>query len=125
MHPTTNPGPSRAALSTSTARPGTCASLVPCLYKGKSAGGRKRLCLALQPWVIGGVLRQDIVENCDEARVALEGVGRRWNGGSHANREGGIWGRGVEVREQVAVGSLRVREDFLRRVRRVNASIWN
>lgn len=56
---------------------------------------------------------EDIVENGEEARIALERV-RSWrHGRGAANCEGRTWGRGVEVGEEVAVGDLRMGEDFL------------
>lgn len=114
MQPPTHSRSSRTTLSTRTASPGARAPLVPCLYKIKPAGRRERLRLALQPRVVGRMLREHVVEDGEEARVSLEGF-RRWReGGRGANCEGRVWGCSVEVGKEVAVGLLGVWEDFLR-----------
>jgi hypothetical protein len=80
------------------------------------------LCLALQLRVVGGVFREDVVEDGEEARVALERARRGRDGGGGADCEGRIGRGGVEVGEDVAGGGLGVDEDFLGEVRRLAGS---
>jgi hypothetical protein len=123
MHPTTHPGPARTALATRTASAAARSPLVSRLYKVEPAWRGKRLCLALQFRVVGGMFREDVVEDGEEARVTLERAGRGRDGGGGADCEGRVGRGGVEVGEEVAGGGLGVDEDFLGEVRRF-AGIW-
>lgn len=59
---------------------------------------------------------EDIVENGYEARIALEGARRRWYNCGGANGQGGVWGRRVQIGQQIAIRLLGVSEDFLRKI---------
>jgi hypothetical protein len=59
------------------------------------------------------VLREHVVQDREEARVALEGLGRRRHGGGAADCERRVRRGGVEVGEEVGVRSFGVGEDFL------------
>ncbi len=81
MHPPSDSGSSRAALGTGPAGPGACTPPTPRLYKAKPARRSKCLCLTLQLRIVGRMFCEDFVENGEEARVALERVGCRRDGG--------------------------------------------
>lgn len=122
MHPTTHSRPARTALATRPTSASARPPLVPRLYKVEPAWRGKRLCLALQFGVVGSVFREDVVEEGEEARVALERARCGRDSGGGANCEGRVGRGGVEVGEEVVGGGLGVDEDFLGEVRRLAGS---
>lgn len=87
MDPAAHTRSSGTALGTRTPRTSPGVPCVPCLYKCKPSRGGKCLGLALQPRVVGGVFREHIVEDGEEARVALERIWCWRIGRCGANRE--------------------------------------
>ena len=116
MYPPANPRPSRAPLRARTARtasPGAAAAAqarraaapFPPLLREEGAAGPQRgtagrrqgLRLRAQVLVLGGVLREHVVEDGEEARVLGEGARRRRVGARATDREVCGGRVGVEV----------------------------
>lgn len=111
MYPAADPRATRATLVARAAGPGVAEG--PPRAEDGAARRRQRLGMALQTCVVFGVLREDVVENAQEARVLLEAGGRRREAGGCADGEVGVRRGGVQIGQEVPRRRVGAAEDSL------------
>jgi hypothetical protein len=87
--------------------------VVPRRDEVEPSGRGQCLGLALQTRIVDGVLGQHLVEDGQEARVALERFGRWRDRRRGPYCQALLGGVGVEVREEIGLWVLRMRKHFL------------
>lgn len=113
MNPSADSRPTGTPRRTGTTRTSASPPVIPRCDEVEPRRRGQGLGLALQTWIVDGVLGQHLVEDGQEARVALERFGR-WR-----DRRRGPYGQallggvGVKIRENMRIWVLRMRKHFL------------
>lgn len=113
MNPSADSRPTSTPRRTGTTRASASPPVIPRCDEVEPRRRGQCLGLALQTRIVDGVLGQHLVEDCQEAQVALERFGRRRDRRRGPYGQALLGGVGVKIRENMNLWVLRMRKDFL------------